>query len=45
MDPKALFSLSYGLYYIGTYGAKPNACVANTAIQVTSASGQDCRDA
>lgn len=37
MDPKALFSLSYGLYYIGTYGAKPNACVANTAIQVTSA--------
>ncbi len=36
MDPKALFRLSYGLYYIGTYGIKPNACVANTAIQVTS---------
>lgn len=36
MDNKALFKLSYGLYYIGTYGAKANACVANTAIQVTS---------
>lgn len=36
MDTKALFKLSYGLYYIGTYGAKRNACVANTAMQVTA---------
>lgn len=36
MDPKAMFKLSYGLYYIGTFGAKMNACVANTAIQVTA---------
>ena len=36
MDNKSLFKLSYGLYYVGTKGARPNACVVNTAIQVTN---------
>lgn len=36
MDTKSLFKLSYGLYYVGTYGARMNACVVNTAIQVTN---------
>jgi flavin reductase (DIM6/NTAB) family NADH-FMN oxidoreductase RutF/rubredoxin len=37
MDPKALYSLSYGLYIIGSKkGEKLNGQVANTVIQVTS---------
>lgn len=36
MDKTALFNLSYGLFAIGAKGEKLNACIANTAIQVTS---------
>jgi ferric-chelate reductase [NAD(P)H] len=36
-DPKALFSMSYGMYIVGTrLGDKLNAQVANSVIQVTS---------
>lgn len=37
MDEKALFKLSYGLYFVGAKGKeKANACVSNTVVQVTN---------
>ena len=37
MNPKILYSLSYGMYAIGVNGKdKPSACIANTVFQITS---------
>ncbi|MDP4120549.1 MAG: flavin reductase [Bacillota bacterium] len=37
MNPEILFSLSYGMYAIGTKGENfPNACIVNTVTQITS---------
>lgn len=33
---KALYNISYGLYILSVNGKKPNACIINTLIQVTS---------
>ena len=36
-DPRALFSLGYGLYVVTTHdGAKDNGCILNTVMQVTN---------
>ena len=37
MNPAVLKNLSYGMYVIGTkYNGRPNACVANSVIQISS---------
>ena len=37
MEKNALFKLSYGLYVLGVNdGNKPNGCIVNTAVQLTS---------
>ena len=37
MEKNALFKLSYGLYVLGVNdGNKPNGCIINTAVQLTS---------
>ena len=37
MDPKALFSLSYGVFILGSHDStKINACVTNTCMQVAA---------
>lgn len=37
MDSKALFNLSYGVFFLGTKsGDKLNACITNTCIQIAS---------
>ena len=37
MDPKALFNITYGLYWLSTRSyAQDNACIINTAVQVAS---------
>ena len=37
MNPKALFNLTYGLYWVSTRSyAQDNACIINTAVQVAN---------
>ena len=37
MDKTVFFDLSYGVYAIGASdGDRPNACIANTAVQITA---------
>ena len=41
MNPAVLSNLSYGMYAIGSeYKGKPNACIANSVVQVSSTSPQ-----
>ncbi len=41
MNRKALQKLSYGVYLVTTsYNGKPYGCVANSAMQITSAPAQ-----
>lgn len=43
MNPAVLKNLSYGMYVIGTkYNGRPNACVANSVIQISSSDPKKC---
>lgn len=42
MDTNALFHLEYGLYLLSTGGEQDNACIINTAMQVTANPLQIC---
>ena len=33
---KAIYNISYGLYVLTTFASKPNGCIVNTVVQITS---------
>ena len=39
-DPKAMFSIGYGLYVLTSKGEKDNGCIVNAVMQLTSSPEQ-----